>query len=1136
MTINTGTAITAPSYDTILTTVTSVISDFYGSAVSASLVTSGTSYIRAADWNNLYSDINRGLIHQTGSGLPFGTISTGSVLTSRFVNSLTNYSTQIYTNKANAPASSQLTTATPVSATRASNWGSGLTLRVQYSWQNAASAAAFFNLGGYLLPSIALPTPSVINAIDTDWKDFINFVAADLATNPVPYNATSYNGSAPSYTQTRNITPQGPSSISISYTRVNAYTVVASIVFYPEGNSLSIGSLPSASITEHYSTAATGGIAAPRPAVQILETLDLGGQTVYPILSFTPVATPSINQYNTGTVTITLSNGGTGSAHISGVVFHPAPGSTITQQSLTITTSTIGVSGSAVITLVVDVGTEAKNTTVSGSYITVTSDNANGVVTIPIDLSIIYPIFRVTVAPAAVSTTLTVSDPVTQFFNFSSGLTGAIASVSASISNTTNFVLNQTGGISVVFTPPGRYSNTNITGTHATTLTVTFNPVDTSQAAVTYTVPITYVLNIQNLNLGTWISARDQKNNIAGFSYDIIGGKRYVTVGYGMGGDDSKVLSDNGSVYASIKNLLPSADPDPSLGVPLYASTTQAGAFGSAFGSFLAEYGSWITPNGGNKYGTSQDISYTFTAPGGTANFEFSASDSGDLYVNGTRVASWSDVTSSTRGSVTLNNGDNIVRIVVATSSTRAGSFAVNITSPSGASYWSTKKPRRTAYYGWAEVYRIPIETNTAQIYLNGGFPIKLTDYCNGFTYSYWCGQNQNKGSMFVVISDVHNNITVSMNPIGASNPTGIQDLDLTLALSVAIPFYYSNILTRYSNLESPIDYRYTKFFIGFNNSGGVRTSKVPFPYLITIIGSDGKKRSLIANLTLGLEIAAVGIIGAGIVVGVLTSYALATGVATSAGWVAGDLLGTAIAESSLGETIIAIGTFIAETTCFTGDTLVAMADGTEKRIKDVKVGDMVWNKSRDNFNRVTYIETGSDLQYAKLYSPTVSLEPFATLNHPLYIGGVLSSVDPDKNYDSYPWLGQNNKIDTDYIIDASGQTVYNLWVTGDHTYIVNGYGTHTIIGDGGWARKLIEQGILPPERLSDILTELTSESKEAAYGIYLSNKLLGLLNIKIINKVIGGALVNKDETRLRKTIKYVVKTLGTVACFITRK
>jgi hypothetical protein len=1145
MTITTGTPISAPSYGDILTTVTSVMSAFYGATLSSTTVTSGISYIRATDWNNLRNDINRGIIHQTGAGLPFGAISTGSVLTSSFVNSLTNYATQLYTNRA-VVAGSQIATAAAVTSARTTAWGSGLKLRVQYSWENATAASAFFNQGGSITPTIALPTPSVVNAIDSDWKDFINFVSSDLVSSPQIYNASSYNGSAPSYTQTRNITPEGPSSISISYTKVNAYTIIAEIQFYPEGNSLAIGSLPSASLTERYSNSALGGIEATRPAVQILENLSLGGQTVYPILSFAPISTPSINQYNTGTVTVTVTNGGTGVANISGVVFTPGPGTSVTQTSLSISTSTISVGGTAIITLVVDVGTEAKDSVVKGSYITINSDNANGAVIAPFQINITYPIFKVTVSPTSVSSTLTVSDPVTKYFTFSPGLTGGVSSISASISNSTNFALNvaqpvnpqpyytSPGSINVVFTPPGRFSNTNITGTHATTLTVTFNPIDTSQAAVTYTVPISYVLNIVNQNLGTWISARDQKNNIAGFSYDIIGGKKYITVGYGMGGDDSKVLSDSGSVYASIKNLLPSADPDPSLGVPLYASTSQTGTLGTTFGSFLAEYGSWITPNGGNKYGTSQDITYTFTAPAGTATFEFSAADSGDLYINGNRLASWSDVATSTSGSVGLNAGENTVRIVVATSSNRAASFGVNIKNADGTSYWNTKKPRRVAYYGWAEVYRIPILNNAALGYLNGEYPIKLTDYCNGFTYSHWCGQDKNLGSMFVIFSDVHNNITVRMNPISASDPTGISDLDLTLALSIALPYYYSNILTRYSNLESPIDYRYTKFFLGFNNSGGVRTSKVPFPYLITIINAAGEKKSFIANLTLALEVVAVGVVVAGVVVAGL-AYAAAAGlIATAASTAAIAAIGGTAAAIGLGEAIFFVAQVL--TSCFTKGTMVSMADDTLKCIEDVKVGDLVYNKDKTKVNKVTYVEIAKDLDFGLLYSPTASFKPFATVNHPLYIGEELTCIDPDRNYATYPWLGKNNKLKTDYIASASGQDVYNLWVDGDNTYIVNGYGTHSIIGDGGWALKLIEQGIMPPERLLSVMTELTADSKEAAYGIYLANKILGFLDIKLVNKIIGGAIASKDETRLRKTIKYTVNVLGTVGCFITRK
>jgi hypothetical protein len=41
---------------------------------------------------------------------------------------------------------------------------------------------------------------------------------------------------------------------------------------------------------------------------------------------------------------------------------------------------------------------------------------------------------------------------------------------------------------------------------------------------------------------------------------------------------------------------------------------------------------------------------------------------------------------------------------------------------------------------------------------------------------------------------------------------------------------------------------------------------------------------------------------------------------------------------------------------------------------------------------------------------------------------------------------------------------VYNLWVTGDGTYIVNGYGTHSIMFDGGWMRLAYEQDLMELE------------------------------------------------------------------------
>ena len=44
---------------------------------------------------------------------------------------------------------------------------------------------------------------------------------------------------------------------------------------------------------------------------------------------------------------------------------------------------------------------------------------------------------------------------------------------------------------------------------------------------------------------------------------------------------------------------------------------------------------------------------------------------------------------------------------------------------------------------------------------------------------------------------------------------------------------------------------------------------------------------------------------------------------------------------------------------------------------------------------------------------------------------------------------------------ELKGESVYNLWVTGDGTYNVNGYGTHSIIFDGGFMRNAYDQRVI---------------------------------------------------------------------------
>lgn len=225
---------------------------------------------------------------------------------------------------------------------------------------------------------------------------------------------------------------------------------------------------------------------------------------------------------------------------------------------------------------------------------------------------------------------------------------------------------------------------------------------------------------------------------------------------------------------------------------------------------------------------------------------------------------------------------------------------------------------------------------------------------------------------------------------------------------------------------------------------------------------------------------------------------------------------------------------------CFIGSTLVMLASGKEVPIEQIRIGDLVYNRDKTEVNTVKFIEVVNDKYFEKLYSPSEQFEPFATVNHPLYIDGELASVDPEMNINWYPWLGKNKQINVNSIVDASNKNVYNLWVDGDGTYTVNGYGTHSIIGDGGFIRLAIEQGIMTEQQAIDLLYHYIKAGKSTVYGIYLFNKFLGkidnsFLNKLVVNKLIGNLILTKNNegtTIFTSVFNSVFNLLGKTVLF----
>ena len=1155
MSITIGSSITATGYVRVLSTVTSVITTYYGSPQTSQSVVAGNR-VRADDWRNLFNDINRGLRHQSNTAMPFANITTGSVLTSQFVNSLTNYANQISNNKTLVHPSQLIADSARSTSTRTSTWGSDIVHEVQYTWNTVADAEYFFNQGGYLFPKVRVAVGSSSNPESITWSSIINATATDISNQPAmyTYGRAYYITNYPGFSY-----QAAPYSIDVMYTKVDARTIKASMTFNTNDEiGLNINSLPESTFFNYYSTDATGGTLSPRPSILVTTGVDVAGATLYPQLTYNVVSPRTVNQYSNIVVPVQVVNTGTGVCTISNYGFVPQPGSGLSALSITISSQTVQTGTAATLQLTLTGVTQG---TFQDNYLEVFSNSINGVVRIPIKVSVIEPVFAVTTTPLSVVATVTSISPVIQHFAFSAGLTGNIYSYGAWVTNNQYFGVTglpvpgvasltpsqrtYSDSLFTTFLPPRSNTSGNIVGTYSSVLTVTYMPYDYNQSAVTTNIPITYNVNIENRNLGSWLSPKDEDNAVMGCSFDIIEGVRYMTIGFGMGGDNSPILVDKGSTYASVSTLGIGADPNPAGGIPLSLSAR------TDFCAFLQEYGSWIAPDGGSGYNSIIDLTYTFSVPvGGTFTYELSSVSTTSISFNGSSqtTASWANPRNSTTGRITLNAGTNTIRIVTSASGTGQqeieydadgnpfsngepladafGSFGVNIKDSNGNSWWSTKHPRRVAYQYWAEVYRIPLPSVTTKtVYLSKNYAVKITDLALGNTYGSWCGTGDTKGSMFLLADDGKGNITISMNPWDSGaygSTTGSYSLNRTLAYSVSLPFYYSNLGNRITNLESPFKGFMTRFFLGFFKDGRVRLTQQPYPYVYVEPETGGgggkkKKRSIWANLVTAAVIG--GAVYAGLALTVGTTVAILGGLTA---------VGVSIGVGAAAFLLLAV--------CFTGDSLVSMADGTFKMIKDVQVGDKVWNYNMTRVNTVTYVEKTLDTVYGQLYSISKDHEPFITINHPMYIDGKLSSVYPDKVYEAYPWLGMTEPLNPDRIIDATGQTVYNLWTDGDHTYIVNGYGTTTINGDGGWGRMLVEQGITTPERLGEVLYECASGGKELSYGAYICDRILAKLDIKIVNKIAGRIMARKDSPLARRAILKLFKGVGKLAVYVTER
>lgn len=195
-----------------------------------------------------------------------------------------------------------------------------------------------------------------------------------------------------------------------------------------------------------------------------------------------------------------------------------------------------------------------------------------------------------------------------------------------------------------------------------------------------------------------------------------------------------------------------------------------------------------------------------------------------------------------------------------------------------------------------------------------------------------------------------------------------------------------------------------------------------------------------------------------------------------------------------------------------------------EKPISEIVVGEYVSNINKTESNEVVFIEKyGKNVSSQDwIYSPNPDIEPFATVNHMLKSGDEWVAVKPDL----YPWLDVCQKLENSLVKELKNKEVYNLWVSGDGTYRVNGYGTHSIMFDGGFMRNAYDQKIIKYSDVYKLMHEFTGPKFKILHGSFLVNRIFGKINFPIANKLFAYILLANDQTLRKKLVLILMKVL----------
>lgn len=421
------------------------------------------------------------------------------------------------------------------------NRSNGYATSMSFTWFHPIQLNYFFNLGGSLIPNIVISgsIPAEVAAWQTlvDTVNTIKFGREEyytaLADPDKMYRRIISRAAIPGYSYAKAIIVKYQirgSVISLTVNFIAGFTKLKTTKKSVKGKWIKgikwkggkgkgkkqdtlVNLRIRADVFTKYSTDDTGGIQAPIPQPQLV-----GGFLSAPVDPVTPFtfATGSASDVRT----IILRNNSTLTCNISNITL-TGPGNGYDIGTLSTTTMVIAPISSSSFTVQYSGDTPGYNR----GYIYITS-NVNPVV-------LFTEINIGGVEPNSWITTATTTSILTQDFVVDHA-GGNYRDFSVSIDPVAGFTCipsipgDEYENFRVIFNPNGR-SN----GVYSTTATVVIRTLDTSLSDIIARIPISITRNVREQHLGSWISARGYMNKVIGFSYDWIGGRKYVTVGIG---------------------------------------------------------------------------------------------------------------------------------------------------------------------------------------------------------------------------------------------------------------------------------------------------------------------------------------------------------------------------------------------------------------------------------------------------------------------------------------------------------------------------------------------------------------------------------------------------------------------------